>query len=113
MDTQDWREQVDIAASLATRALRERQATRESLVKAVIQELKDYLDTQEFQGKVDSVVIQVYPGSQELAASVDIQVSLENPVTQVSLAIQVSKEFPVTVDSPVRADTAVSLDSVE
>lgn len=113
MDTQDWREQVDIAAALATRAFKERQVTRESLVSAVTQALKDYLDTPEFRATLDKAVIQVYPGTRELKVSADIQVSLENPDTLVYQDIQASKEFQVTVEFPVRADTLVSVDSVE
>ena len=68
---------------------------RESLVKAVIQELKDSLDTQEFL---------VYRGGAATQVPRDIVVSPDIPGSKVYLGIQVLKESQDIVEVQVTLD---------
>lgn len=76
---------------------RVRQAIQESVVKAVIQELKGYLDTREFRGSLASAVTRVLAEIPDIQVKEDIQVSLDSQVLKEQAAIQVTKVFPVTL----------------
>ena len=101
---------MDIAASLATRVLKERQAIRESTVKAVIQASKEFLDTQEFKESLERAVTLGFLDTPEIRVRVGIQVQLENQDIPEFRVIQDSKEFRVTVG---KVDFLASLDSAE
>ena len=104
---------MDIAASLASRVIRESQDTRDSLVKVVIRELKAYLDTPELKEHLEKVVTQVYQDTPELKVKAGIRVTVVNPVTQVSQVIRVHLEFPVIAERVGTVGYLASLDSME
>lgn len=101
---------MDIAASVVTQVLKERQVILESQVSAAIQALKERLDTQEFQDLVVKAVTVVNQDTQEevgiagLLGIVDIMEYLD---------IQVTKVFQDIRDRKGSVDILVSLDSLE
>lgn len=104
---------MDIAASLASRVTRESQAIRDSLEKAVIRGLKEFLDTQEFQVTLAKAVTLVSQDTQELKVKAGIRVTLVNPVTLDSQGTRVFLEFPVIAERADIAGYLASLDSLE
>ena len=84
--------------------------TREFLVKAVIQELKAFLDSQEFRGLADIAVSQELADIQELKGSLDIRVYLGKVDIQEYPDIRAQKDFRVTLE---RWEQAVIQESKE
>lgn len=72
-------------------------------MKAVIRELKELLDTQEFRVLVDIAVSQELADIQELRGSLDIRVYLGKVVTQEYPDIRAQKDFRVTLERWERA----------
>ena len=82
---------------MVTRESQERQVIQESVVKAVIQELKGFLDTREFRDSLATAVSQVLADTPDIQVKADIQVCLDSQELKEQAVIQVSKGFPVTL----------------